>query len=87
MPGSSRPVRPPVSELAAASIADVVRNLPEASLIEALAFHDWLRGRLADLRGLPLSFTDADIPAGRVHQALRQCQRPGGNRGQLPPDG
>lgn len=59
--------------LASASIPDVIRGLPQEELAEAVAFHRWLDGRLVELRRLPLSFVDADIPAGRVHQALARC--------------
>jgi hypothetical protein len=65
-----------VSQLASAPIPDVISSLPAEDLAEAVAFHRWLNERLVELRRLPLSFVDADIPAGRVHQALSRFTFP-----------
>jgi hypothetical protein len=65
-----------LSRLASAWIPDVIRGLPQEDLAEAIAFHSWLDERLSELRRLPLSFVDTDIPAGRVHQALARCALP-----------
>ncbi len=72
-----------VSELAAGSIPEVIRTLPDANVRAAIAFHRWLDARLAELRDVPLSFVDADVPGGRVHEAsARRLPAGRGDRGQ-----
>jgi hypothetical protein len=68
-----KPTPEAVSELASESIPEVIRSMSSENLAEAIAFHRWLNTRLAELRSVPLSFVDAEIPAGRVQQALGRC--------------
>jgi hypothetical protein len=51
-----------LTEHAAGLIPDAMRALPPENMREAMAFHRWLEGRLAELRAAPLSFADADLP-------------------------
>jgi len=56
-------------EHAAGLIPDAVRALPPENMREAMAFHRWLEGRLAELRAAPLSFVDADLPEPLIRRA------------------
>jgi len=68
--------KPPLDELAwraFVSLPETVRGLPPDIVREAIRFHRWLEGRLADLRRVRLSFVDADLPDAPVHHALSKC--------------
>lgn len=59
-----------LAEHATGLIPETIRALPPENMREAMAFHRWLEGRLAELRATPLSFVDADLPEPlirRVH--------------------
>jgi hypothetical protein len=51
-----------LADHAAGLIPDTIRALPPENMREAMVFHRWLEGRLAELRATPLSFVDAVLP-------------------------